>query len=834
MSNVLVRKRSAWLAVLAGAVLVAGIVGAKAYALSGRGYFTGSSISVTLADDVIPGRPNAVPANTYSSKYTQAERKANYIAWLDKNVKQNAAGTGQTYTGGAFIVNTMLGRSSHTRTVTTAMWNDLKARINSPDIVITYETSKDANTACTAGKNCPISFYDPNKDDDFFATYNAGLGTIIEFKNSKGTLLYALEETCGNPVGGLPGLPTAPALLDGYKLDTTSGSTSGAAYKNLNVSVSTAGSTTANPFFFNSGAGNGDVIVAGKRTVSVAAPAASSGYKYIGYTICAAGSGCTSAYLNNKANIRGTGYNFSYTFVSGVTYHMRWLYEKSPIINNDNPPTNTFTLSCSQISGFAKDPDKAQSLSVDIYHGATKVGTVSTNAVTGAYTYDISSLVGSTSQSFSTLAHGVTSAGVLSGASGDTSAGPQSITCPSTPTTSCLSTTFSTNTMVVNVPFTFQVGVRLSSWLASYRRSVNPAMFVQVRDPSNNLILNSAAVPYSVTGSSPATLTSSPQITFTPTTPGTYKMQWGITGSGLDTSCQTGNVNWSNPNTNDAAYAPFFTTTGGDLMAGGDVTSWNLGSGSSYAGAGGQLAAIASGDITQFVTGVGLSGAGYNSFGDGTHLGFANTTAVPGNGIYGGGFAVSPYSPSISGQTDTLSGSVDLSTLSTNIYYANGSLQLYGTVPASQQVTIVVTSGDAFITGNTGYAYANTSQIPRLNLYVQNGDIVVRHDVSEIHGVFYASGNFVSCGNNAGSDMVMTTATAYNDCKTKLTVYGAVAADKLVLHRTYGSIVAAGAVPYTPAEEFIYSPEVWLAKGQTLTGSGNVKYDSYISLPPIL
>ncbi|QQS19119.1 hypothetical protein IPL68_03715 [Candidatus Saccharibacteria bacterium] len=80
----------------------------------------------------------------------------------------------------------------------------------------------------------------------------------------------------------------------------------------------------------------------------------------------------------------------------------------------------------------------------------------------------------------------------------------------------------------------------------------------------------------------------------------------------------------------------------------------------------------------------------------------------------------------------------------------------------------------------------------------------------------------------------MTTSGAYTTCQNRLTVYGAVAANKLVLSRTYGSLIAVPGVPAEPAENFYYSPELWLAQDGANTANGPVRYDSYVSLPPVL
>ncbi|MCA9326909.1 hypothetical protein KDA14_00085 [Candidatus Saccharibacteria bacterium] len=306
------------------------------------------------------------------------------------------------------------------------------------------------------------------------------------------------------------------------------------------------------------------------------------------------------------------------------------------------------------------------------------------------------------------------------------------------------------------------------------------------------------------------------------------------TASYVDTS--TGVANSTEPCTATVVVAnrPYFQITGGDILSGDSIRSWNLnGKGLLYSGGNSQLGALASNRISDFATGTGLS-----ALGGGTGLAFANTTAVPPD-IYGGGYQITPFLPFLPAQTSTLSGTVNLGALSSQIYYATTNLTLHGQLPTGVRATIVMTSGDAFIDGSITYgAYGSTTQIPRLKLYVTNGDIVVRHDVSELHGVFYASGagkgRFYSCGNNSGGAMDMNLATAFQDCNTKLVVYGSVSANQLVLNRTYGDISGYPSFPQEPAEEFIYSPELWLAPPDNPSGSNDVQYDSFVSLPPVL
>lgn len=397
--------------------------------------------------------------------------------------------------------------------------------------------------------------------------------------------------------------------------------------------------------------------------------------------------------------------------------------------------------------------------------------------------------------------------------------------------------------MLVNTVNSFTVSLDISHWSSSlFTAGSNPALAVQVRGPlpTATLLVDDPGVNYTVAGTNPGTITSAP-ISFAALQPGRYEMQWKLTGAGLDTAlCPNGNNgSWSNPAVGYAGYRPFFDVTGGDILSGGDIRSWNGDNAGTlgYAGAGTQLAALAAGSIQNFITGSGLPGGTAAESGHG--LAFANTTS--GGTTYGGGYAFTGFVPNNPTQTGTLSGAVNLGSLTDGVYYATSSISLYGQLPTGVQVTIVASSGDATITGNVTYgAYgSSTADIPRLTLLVSNGNIYVDRGVTELHGVYYAggsggSGNFYSCTNGSTPINLATSATGYNDCRNRLTVYGAVAANKLILSRTWGSLVAAGSALAEPAENFFYSPELWLAPDGSNSGNSTVKYDSYVSLPPVL
>lgn len=376
----------------------------------------------------------------------------------------------------------------------------------------------------------------------------------------------------------------------------------------------------------------------------------------------------------------------------------------------------------------------------------------------------------------------------------------------------------------------------------------NPTMHVTIANETTGVVVYDQDVKYDVGFPTPGTiLTANPTatngdvgISFTPNTAGRYGLAWSLRGA-LTVNCNGGGGGDGHEEHGDAGFSPFFTVTGGDILANGDIRSWNDdGVGGSYAGGGVQLAALATGSIQNFITGSGMAGGAAANSGHG--LGFANTGA--GGTTYGGGYTVTPFTPEISPSPNTLSGAVNLSGLADGVYYASGSISLYGQLPTASQVTIVALAGNSVhVSGNITYGGygANTADIPRLTVIAQNGNISVDRTVSEIRGIFIAqgtgaNGNFQTCASAVNTPITATTPNAYALCNSRLTVYGAVAANKLVLGRTYGTYRAnAAGAPVSSAEEFYYSPELWLAPdGTASAASGDNRYDSFVSLPPVL
>lgn len=433
----------------------------------------------------------------------------------------------------------------------------------------------------------------------------------------------------------------------------------------------------------------------------------------------------------------------------------------------------------------------------------------------------------------------------------------------------CGTSTFPSS-MAVGDPQSFTVQFQLSyAWGPPYTTS-DPAVRVTITDPNGAVAASSPAagtnVPYNagfpVAGT---TLTAGP-VTFTPTVAGTYKVNWSLVAGpnspGTSITCGYGSPNGGAPNNGDASFLPYFSVKGGDITAGagyGDgaacstsagtnagIVSQNLGASGGYAGGGTTAGAWASGTITNFVSGMGLSGGAATQ--SGHAISFANTTppANVSGSNYGGSFGgqylscLADYSGTLataSPAATTVSGNFtqgNVSSASTGVhnFKATGPIDINGlTIRQNQTINLYVT-GDVRLTGDILYNYGALSEVPRFNLYV-TGNIYIVGGVGELHGVYSAQksgagsgGNVYTCASAIGS-----TSESYAYCNRQLHVYGSMMAQsKLVLSRTYGNVVASGGVPAAPGELFEYSPELWLNNN----GDFNGKIQSYSNLPPVL
>lgn len=377
--------------------------------------------------------------------------------------------------------------------------------------------------------------------------------------------------------------------------------------------------------------------------------------------------------------------------------------------------------------------------------------------------------------------------------------------------------------------------------------------FLKVTGPNVNYN-NTNVTPVTQSGS-----TLSITVSFGPTgAVGTYQIQWGMTGGAGSITC-----GGTNNTTFDVSYHPYFSVLGGDITAGtgfgdscaresSDIISWNANSGS-YVGGGSQLGAIASGDITNFVSGLGLTGgaASHNGYG----LSFSNQANVGGAGNYGGQFgasappcltdaysaangATSTNAPNVFDDSDVPpagSGAKNYNITTPTLTLGTGTPGVNPVnVPAGVTVNLYV-KGDVYIKQNVVYGAYSLTTVPRFNLYV-SGNIYIDPAVTQLHGVYIAQ---ESSANNGGDIDTCATGAggltqAFATCNKQLTVVGAMEAEgQLTLARTHGNVTAvpASGIPAAPAEIFQYSPELWL---NVPSGSNSFDIKSYTSLPPVL
>lgn len=380
---------------------------------------------------------------------------------------------------------------------------------------------------------------------------------------------------------------------------------------------------------------------------------------------------------------------------------------------------------------------------------------------------------------------------------------------------SCGTTTFP-GTLAAGRPLNFTVGARINGpFNPPLRDDINPGIRYSVTGPGG--YTRTGAVGYTPrTASGITTLTSDTiGLPATPLPLGTYDLTWSITSPNLMPDVQ-------NCSSDELLIGdqPYFITTGGDMWAGTPdadsdavIRSWNEDA-AAYKGAGSQIAALATGDIQSFISGKGLSGG----VGSGYGLSFANTPTPGGSGAYGGAFKSIPAV-----KAPTPEGCVSEDGL---FCVADGSdpdsVTVSGTLAVNSKPHVIYAENDVYITGNITFgAYTSISQIPHLDI-MAGRNIYIVPGVTEVHGNLWAQGSVYTCDDYNYSDKRPPNRGV---CQNPLKIYGTVAAKDMYLLRTAGNWVNGG-----PAEEFIYSPEVWLNRG-----SGEVqKIDAYVSLPPIL
>ncbi len=298
-----------------------------------------------------------------------------------------------------------------------------------------------------------------------------------------------------------------------------------------------------------------------------------------------------------------------------------------------------------------------------------------------------------------------------------------------------------------------------------------------------------------------------------------------------------------------AAGAAFSSSTGActdDTNA--QILSWNNDS-AGYPGSGAQYAAYALNSITNFATNQNGAGSGAPS-----GLAFANATAS-GSTLFGGLLGSWPCMPDYydnqpSSGTTTLStsSSVNVSSLTTNVYTATGTLQLIaGNVNPNQRTQIYV-DGNVYIGGNITYAGTwSVKTMPLLEI-IAKGNIYIDSSVTQMDGIYVAQpngssgGTIYTCATGPTTPADTSTSTYYATCNNKLTVNGSLVANAVQLLRTAGSVNGAStgdtATSNDASESINGSPAFWIPSTATTSTTSDTltpgSYDDIKSLPPIL
>ena len=754
----------------------------------------------------------------------------------------------------AFVVRTMQGQGGGASpSLSAADWSDLKARLTQPSVSINWNAyhSTGYNTYQQSTSMTPTTYRPTSRNDVAWITQGQSGQAIMIYYN--GSPVYALFRSCGNPDGGLPGIPAAPApnpapvgyydslscvYAQGWAFDPSVSSQSirvdvqvdgttriwqttnvyrpdvNAAFgisgthgfqDDISAWVSDGGTHTVEPFAIDidsSGNTTGTIVSLGKRTVS----------------------GCylPTGYYDSLSCMYAQGWAFDRSVpsqsirvdvqVDGITRIWQTTNVYRPDVNAAFGITGNHGFQ-DDISAWVSDggTHTVEPFAIDIDSSGNTTGLIVSlgkRTVSGCYNYTLTPSVSSPGGAYIEAGDALNFQYQVKNSGPTTSpVVADAIKQYLIPPGQSLNTYTMQDNVTANCNNVFSSTLCATSWQL----------------PSRSFGVGTTSV--DTTGSSPA---------YTPTNTaglpiGTSICQiLALDPAGQDTNGNIIHGRWSAPFCVRIVAKPYFTVTGGDISSDGNITSWNADNvgGAGYAGAGSQLAALATGNITSFVTGTGMSS-------NPSSLAFANTTAA--GTRYGGGYTETTPMPVIStaGATVLTTSTPSLSSLN-GTYTRSGDLTLWDPTPAGKSVTIVMTSGNLYISNNISYSYGSLAQIPRLTVIVQNGNIYVNNNVSQIHGVFYVGGagqgNFYSCATGIGAP-----STDYNTCNHQLTVYGAVTANKLILSRTYGSVHATTGTPAAPAENFFYSPEVWLAPASsTSSNSSDVIYNSYVSLPPIL
>ncbi len=296
------------------------------------------------------------------------------------------------------------------------------------------------------------------------------------------------------------------------------------------------------------------------------------------------------------------------------------------------------------------------------------------------------------------------------------------------------------------------------------------------------------------------------------------------------------------------AKTPYVQFLGNDVFAGGDFASHSAAcniqanittvgrtlSDGSTAGSVVEYSAYALGKITNFGS-AGKVLVGSGALGDAARqLTFANSEPNATKlGYYGAAqHCINDYVSLYSSSPTLGSGSYNVSTRGSGAWHVPGALTLSGTMPAGG-LQVYYADGDVTIGGNLQYpaTYSGLSSIPSL-VVITKGNIFVPAGVTQMDGVFIASGNGNSTGVFYTCYPKNEPASITNACNnSQLVVNGSVTAARIDLFRSFGA-TGSGSSRKDPAEVFNFNPELYLRNAIGNTTGLTVKTSTELDLPP--
>jgi hypothetical protein len=292
-----------------------------------------------------------------------------------------------------------------------------------------------------------------------------------------------------------------------------------------------------------------------------------------------------------------------------------------------------------------------------------------------------------------------------------------------------------------------------------------------------------------------------------------------------------GSSNTINSNSTTCDYKPYFHVRSGDIVAGSTRQSLGCSGSANISGysadttsSGSKYAAIATGTISNFVSGQGLYGSLTSPS---SPLTFSNTSGNNGN------FGTAPCLTNYFQPPSSSSGNNYVTTSNPNLPYS---------ISPGEHYTYYV-NGNVIINHNITFSavsISNPAQIPSFNLIV-NGNIYIDSNVTQLDGLYQALGT----GSNGNIyDCYPFNAANYSSCSQQLIINGSMMAQNTFhLDRTTSGLITPPypGFPGPPAEIFNLSPLTWFdqinnnSNGTPPYNENNnqLQYASLTSLPPI-